>query len=401
MELCSLRNIKVEKVNLLPIEEQMTEIVERKGLGHPDSIADGLAEEMSRALCREYKKRFGYILHHNTDETQLVGGRTNPVFGGGEVISPIYILLVGRATKEFNGEEIPADTIALRAAKDYLKKNFPHLKDEHYILDCRIGQGSSDLIGVFKRENDVPYANDTSFGVGYAPFSETEQLVYATERYIVDELRKKDPAIGEDVKVMGARYNDVIDLTIACAMVSPELEDAGAYEQVKEEVQEAVMDIVPTYTERKVNVFINTADNPEANDYYLTVTGTSAEMGDDGSVGRGNRANGLITPYRPMSIEATSGKNPINHVGKIYNLLSNSIAHDVAELEGVQEVYVRVLSQIGKPIDEPMLASVQVIPEKGTTIPRIEKDVTEIADGWLADIKRITELVTAGKLSTF
>ena len=100
--------------------------------------------------------------------------------------------------------------------------------------------------------------------------------------------------------------------------------------------------------------------------YYLTVTGTSAEMGDDGSVGRGNRANGLITPNRPMSMEATSGKNPLNHVGKIYNLLSNRMAEDIVkEVEGVQQVHIMILSQIGKPIDHPKAASAQIILKDG------------------------------------
>ncbi len=59
-------------------------------------------------------------------------------------------------------------------------------------------------------------------------------------------------------------------------------------------------------------VHVNTADDIKKKSVFLTVTGTSAEMGDDGSVGRGNRCNGLITPNRPMSMEATSGKNPID-----------------------------------------------------------------------------------------
>ena len=50
--------------------QQTIEFVERKGIGHPDSIADGLAESVSRALCKMYIERYGRILHHNTDETR-------------------------------------------------------------------------------------------------------------------------------------------------------------------------------------------------------------------------------------------------------------------------------------------------------------------------------------------
>ena len=46
------RNIKVEELLQTPIEKQQIELVERKGIGHPDSISDGLAEAVSRALCQ-------------------------------------------------------------------------------------------------------------------------------------------------------------------------------------------------------------------------------------------------------------------------------------------------------------------------------------------------------------
>jgi len=73
--------IAVETLDRIPVEKQKVEIVERKGMGHPDSVADGLAESVSRALCREYLQNFGYILHHNTDECQIVGGQSQPSFG--------------------------------------------------------------------------------------------------------------------------------------------------------------------------------------------------------------------------------------------------------------------------------------------------------------------------------
>jgi len=118
-----IRNIKVEHLHETPIEKQETELVERKGIGHPDSISDGLAEAVSRALCKEYIDKCGAILHHNTDETQIVAGRSRPEFGGGEVLKPIYTLLVGRATMEFDGMEIPAEAVALQAAREYVRNH--------------------------------------------------------------------------------------------------------------------------------------------------------------------------------------------------------------------------------------------------------------------------------------
>jgi S-adenosylmethionine synthetase len=398
-----MKNIFIEEVHHTPIEEHQIEIVERKGIGHPDSLADGIAEAMSRALSKEYLKRFGYILHHNTDETQIVAGRANPEFGGGEIIEPIYILLVGRATKFFDGIYIPTDKIALKAAKKYVKDIMHELNpEEDVVFDVKIGEGSTDLKEVFKRGNRIPHSNDTSFGIGFAPFSETEKIVYNVERRIYNEFRKENPAIGEDIKVMGLREKDEINLTIACAFIGKYLQNIKEYVSLKDELKDYVSDIVFEYTERKVNVNVNTADDYDSRIVYLTVTGTSAENGDDGSVGRGNRANGLITPGRPMSMEATSGKNPINHVGKIYNLLATLIARDtVAAVEGVKEVYVKILSQIGKPIDDPYALSLQILPEKGYDIEKLESKVRIVAEEWLADVTKITEMVINGELSTF
>jgi S-adenosylmethionine synthetase len=151
-----------------------------------------------------------------------------------------------------------------------------------------------------------------------------------------------------------------------------------------------------------VVVHVNTADDIRNQSVYLTVTGTSAEMGDDGSVGRGNRCNGLITPNRPMSMEATSGKNPINHIGKIYNLLSTMIARECVEkVEGVEEMYIRLLSQIGKPIDFPLVASVQVLPMAGVTLRDIDTEIEGIVNKNLANVTSITEKVIRGELRTF
>ncbi len=399
-----MTNIYVEKMVHTPIEEQIIEIVERKGIGHPDSLADGMAEAMSKELSKEYIRRFGVVLHHNTDETQIVAGRSNPEFGGGEIIEPIFVLLVGRATKFFEGEYIPTDKIALKAAKGYIKEHMANLDPElDMVFNVKLGEGSTDLQDVFKRKKgEVPLANDTSFGIGFAPLSETERLVYNVERRIYEEFRRKNPAIGEDVKVMGLREKDKTTLTIAAAFVCKYVNNIKEYDAIKEELASFVKDISGEYTERSVEVYVNTADNYETGCVYLTVTGTSAENGDDGSVGRGNRCNGLITPGRPMSMEATSGKNPINHIGKIYNILANIIANKCIEkVDGIQEIYVKILSQIGKPINEPKVLSIQVLPKKGYDLEKIERPIREIAEDWLSKIGKITNLVIDGKIRTF
>jgi len=274
--------------------------------------------------------------------------------------------------------------------------------DKDVIIDCRIGQGSMDLIDVFERQkNKVPLANDTSFGVGYAPLSTTEKLVLETERFLnSDELKKEIPAVGEDIKVMGLREGKKITLTIAMAVVDKYVNSIEEYNEVKEKVKEKVEELAKKLADGyEVEVCINTADDDDS--IFLTVIGTSAEMGDDGSVGRGNRANGLITPFRPMSMEATSGKNPVNHIGKIYNILANLIASDVAKLDGVKECYVRILSQIGKPINEPKILDIEIITENGYDLKDIEPNAKEIAENWLNNIAEVRDKIINGEIKTF
>lgn len=398
------RNIAIEVLNQIPVELQQIELVERKCLGHPDSIADGIAEAVSRALCQNYIDQFGGVLHHNTDQGEIVAGESLPQFSGGKIIKPIFILLDGRATKEFKGEKIAADTIALKAAKDYLHGILPELDlDKHLIMDCRLGTGSTDLRDVFNpEEGKIPRANDTSFGVSYAPFSDIERCIREISRYIDTTLRPKNPVYGQDIKIMGLRQGNSIKLTICCAMVDRYVSSLSEYVDYRERLAEEALKVAKTCTDKKVEINVNTADCDVACSLFLTVTGTSAEMGDDGSVGRGNRANGLITPHRPMSMEATSGKNPINHIGKIYNLLSNELAHTcVNKVDGIAEIQVRLLSQIGMPIDQPLIASTQIIPQPSYALKDIEKDVYEIIDTGLENITSITERVIKGDMNTF
>jgi S-adenosylmethionine synthetase len=344
------------------------------------------------------------VLHYNTDETQLVAGDAAPAFGGGEVVEPIYILIVGRATKYYEGQAIPVDAIALRAAREYLEESLPNLDlESDVIVDVRLGEGSGDLQEVFAENgSSVPMANDTSFGVGHAPLSETEQIVYNTERRLLEEFQPDHPALGQDIKVMGKREGSTIDLTVAAALVDGYVPDMETYEAEIEAIRGFVSDLSAEYTDRDVRVHVNTADEPSQGSIYLTTTGTSAEQGDDGSVGRGNRANGLITPNRSMSMEATSGKNPVNHIGKIYNLLSTRIARNVVrEVPDIRDLRVRLLSQIGSPIDQPQVADLHAVTEEGVSLAEVEPEIRAIVDDQLASVGELTQEVIRGELDTF
>ena len=407
------KNIYVNGINQGPVPKRQIEIVERKGIGHPDSVADGVAETVSESLCAMYIKEVGHVLHHNTDQTEVVAGISAPKFGGGEIVKPVYILMDGRATTyiEKDGKEVslPVESTALKGVRKYLKKTYPYLDiDSDVILDTKLGMGSDDLTGVYKASNYL--SNDTSFGVGFAPFSVTDELTFQTERYINGALKKKIPEAGQDVKVMCSRVGKDITMTIACAMVDRFIDDPTSYKSAVEDLTKSVQDfgagIIDKYGDgENLVVDVNTGDDYERGVYYLTVTGLSQEMGDDGSVGRGNRCNGLITPFRPMSMEATSGKNPITHVGKIYNVLSTMIAKDVAKkVKADAEIHVRLLSQIGHTISDPLNANIDIINENAADSPKLNKwkdEAYEIAADWLDNIDKVSELIINGKIRTF
>ncbi len=361
-----MANIIVSSLEFEKVGTQYAEIVERKGIGHPDTICDSVAEELSVALSKMYIEEFGAIMHHNVDKALLVGGIAEPVFGGGRVISPIEIYIVGRAIKERGDKKLPVEELAIETIQRWLSENLRNIDpSKHVVINTRIKPGSRDLVELFERfqkSGEVPLANDTSFGVGFAPLNDLESIVLNTERFLnSEEMKIKHPEVGEDIKVMGVRIKDKIRLTIALAFVSRYIKDLEDYKEKKEEIRKKVVEFASSLTDKEVEVFINTADNYDNGSVYITVTGTSAEQGDDGQVGRGNRVNGLITPYRPMSLEAAAGKNPVSHIGKIYNVVANIIADRVVrEIEEVEEAYCYMVSKIGHPINEPQVCDVKI-----------------------------------------
>lgn len=381
------------------------EVVERKGIGHPDSICDALAETLSRNLCREYQRRFGQILHHNVDKALLCGGRAAAHFGGGSVTAPIRIYLAGRAISQAGNDVVPLKEIAIEGSRAWLKNNLHALDvEEHARIDSFIQQGSQELQALFSRGSGrAPLANDTSFGVGHAPLSPLEELVLAIERKInATDRQQTRPAWGEDVKVMAVRLKDRIQLTVACAMIGRFIADMDAYVEQKTALCGLVRELAESHGFNECEIKINAADDESSNAIYLTVTGTSAEAGDDGQVGRGNRVNGLITPCRPMSLEAAAGKNPVSHVGKIYNVLAKDIAETlVSSMPAVAAAQCLLVSRIGAPVSDPALAQVKLALREGTPVHTLQDRINELV---ASRIERIPELISgfvAGTIDVF
>jgi len=398
-----VRDIIVEEFSQAPLEEQKLEIVERKGLGHPDSICDAILDRVSVELSKEYLKKFGAIMHHNADKSLLVAGEVDTRFGGGKVKQPMLLIFGDRATAEVEGVRVPVEEIAIRAAKKWIKENLRFVDPEkHMRYQVELKPGSAALTDIFKRAGRILSANDTSAAVGYAPMTPTEQLVLETEHFLNSKKFKKEfPAVGEDVKVMAFRKNSEVSLTVGAAFVDRFVKSEDDYFRKKEEVLDELRKFLKEYNAfKKVDLKLNTLDvNGRGVDgVYLTVLGTSADGADSGQVGRGNRPNGVIPLNRHVGSEAAAGKNPVSHVGKIYTILTHKIANEIyTNVPGLREVYVWLVSQIGKPIDEPAIAVTRVITKAGVKLESVRGQILETVDNELEHIDKFCKDLSEGK----
>jgi len=399
-----MRNIIINGSKQLPLEEQKLEIVERKGIGHPDSICDAIMDQISVKLSKAYLDKFGAIMHHNADKSLLVAGDVETRFGGGLVREPMLLIIGDRATFEVEGITVPVKEITLQTAKEWFKKNLRFVDPEDHVrYQVELKPGSPELTDIFKRKGKILGANDTSAAVGYAPMTKTETIVLKTERYVNSkDFKKKFPESGEDVKVMGLRKNNDLRLTVSMAFVDRFVQSEREYFKKKAEILEEINRFVKENTDfEKVTVKLNTLDveGRGIDGVYLTVLGTSADSADSGQVGRGNRVNGVMPLNRPVCSEAAAGKNPVSHVGKIYNLLTHRIAEQVYEqVSGVEEVYIWLLSQIGKPIDQPAIASAQVVIKSGNSMENVRRDIKEVINSELENIDKFCMDLAHGKI---
>lgn len=399
-----MRNIIVNGLKQTPIEEQKFEIVERKGIGHPDSICDCVMNDISIELSREYIKRVGVIMHHNADKSLLVAGETETRFGGGIVKKPMLMIFGDRATFKVDDVDIQVESIAIETAKRWLKENLRFMDpDKHVRFQVELKEGSQELTDIFKRGDKILGSNDTSAAVGYAPLSETEKSVLSTEKFLNSkEFKRKVPECGEDIKVMGMRRDRTLNLIIASAFVDRYVKDEKDYFTKKDELLSELQQFEDknSYFD-KINIEINSLDKRGrgVNGVYLTVLGTSADGADSGQVGRGNRVNGVISLNRPVCSEAAAGKNPVSHVGKIYNILTHKIAQDIYDqVSGLSEVYIWLLSKIGQSIDQPAIACAQVIPEGNVNLKDVQRDIRDIVDFQLENIEQFCYDLAYGRI---
>lgn len=397
--------------------DNANEFVELKGKGHPDTLSDALAENLSINYSRYTLNRFGAILHHNFDKVGLLGGSSYITFGKGYLTSPIRVLINGRVSRKFADHTIPNRKLLIQWTKEFFRRKLPFIDvDEH--LDIHLNLSSQSSPGKTYEEESKksarlrwfepksfadlpelrrPFANDTSLGVGYAPLSKLEELVLKIEQILNSgNIKKKYPWMGTDIKILGFRHNDFYFLTLCIPQIADFVKSLKKYKENIKKVRTEVDRILYKSRIKDYELNINTRDNYSLRELYLTATGSSIESGDEGLAGRGNRINGLISPMRPMSMEGSFGKNPINHIGKVYYIAAFDIANKIyKELKISNEVFLA--SQTGRNLFDPwvVLVNLETISSSST------KKIKKIIEKQLKDIPLISRRLLSGKLKDF
>lgn len=370
------------KINIIKefrnLADSQFEIVERKGRGHPDTLADRLAELLSRTYSQYTKNKYGAILRHQFDKLSLMGGKCDVRFGGGNFRSPVRLLINGRTTPKIGNEIIAFRDLLFNTAADFLEKE---LRNFDFLTDCRViwentsnptrgmiddkFRGTSAIHYRFRPrtlkdlpEATKPISNDTAVGCAWAPFTPLERLVLDVERTLTsDETWSQFPWMGSDCKVMANRVGSDVELTVNIPQLSTCVSSGLDYKRNSEKTLSLIRDVVNKTPFADVHIALNTGDKTDDEMLYVLYTGSCIESGDEGQVSRGNRLGGVISSRRPFSIEGLSGKNPSYHAGKIYSVAAWDIANAIwMQQKAPCEVYIA--SQIDRPMDDPWVVTI-------------------------------------------
>ncbi|MEV5632097.1 MULTISPECIES: methionine adenosyltransferase [Micromonospora] len=343
------------------------DVAERKGIGHPDSLADLVADSFSRRYSATCRERFGAVPNHWVDKVTLVGAAADVRFGGYDIRKPVDCYLFGKVTERIDGN----DASVAKLFDDTVRAVLTSTLDDPTILGhLRIHVNNTAGTGVdHDREFYQPrtaagitkvlaseaVANDTVVCAGTSLRGIAARTAVRLETLLTGATFRTRYQTGTDVKVMVVRDRGQLDVTAAVpfhpASVHGWSEYRTALDAIRDEIEgelKRVLDETPTATGARLS--LNTKDVPGRG--YLAPFGTSLGKGDCGAVGRGNRYNGAIEPLRPASGEAPAGKNPLHHVGKIYTAVADELARRImAELGTYAEVLIAARN--GGQLDDP------------------------------------------------
>lgn len=354
--------------------ENEFEIVERKGIGHADSLADGISEYIELSIAR-LASSLTDVPYHFSDKVLIVGGVSEPVFGGGKILKPAKIIPISV------GDPKALDTGRIAScARKYVERIIPRLAPEDVEVQPEVIPATRQAMGEYSIDKER--CDDTSIAVAYGPLSPSEQLVLNIERHLNSEgVRSRLPMIGPDIKIMLSRVRKSVDIIVACAFIDSELAGIQDYLEAKDLVAKEVTEMLKK-SGLTGTVGVNVDDIPHENLVYITVTGSSIEHGECGFSGRGNRANGLISPMRWMTIETVSGKSIVNHPAKLYSLCSQKLCDEVLlNYPEVKEISVVMMGRIGEKIAQPRICLVRYNSRRDS-----EKEIKRELERILADL---------------
>lgn len=365
------------------INNQEFEVVETKGKGHPDNICDTLAEKISANYSKYCLEHYRVILRHMIDKLSILGGGSKVKFNGGEMIAPIRVLVNGRFTDKYNDEKIDYMKIVDETIKNYFQELFPMINIEKDLLiidNTHHNEGpgviynndnttKNERVKFFEAtsvedasiHNNHNRCNDTSTTVSYYPMSKLEIAVLNIEQLLnSNNYKKLKPWVGNDIKVMGIRKEKRVEITSCVPLISKYVKDLEDYKNklniIKKDIEK---EIKKQFKNNEIAVYLNTRDNYEKNDLYMTLTGSAIESGDEGAVGRGNRSRGVIPFSRNFSMEAACGKNPVYHTGKLFTAIGDIISQKIYEKYKVENT-VYCTSKMGDSISDPWNISVEL-----------------------------------------
>ncbi len=404
------------------IEECEYEVVERKGIGHPDTLCDTIAERISQSYSQFCLAHYRLILRHMVDKIALSGGSAKVKFGGGEMQKPIRLYLNCRFTRRFQQETIPYLEIVHEVVRQHLTETLPLLDLNQWLVivdNTHFSPGPGvvyDADGATQNERqfffEIPErqfslfhdnslrANDTSTSVSYSPLSVTEKIVLLVENTLNSKgFKQLHPYVGTDIKVMAKRVRRQVDITACIPFIAIHTPNKDFYFEKLRLLEKLIEQLIADQFETvHAKVSLNTRDNPAKSDYYLTLCGSAIESGDEGVVGRGNRYNGVIPFARHMSMEACCGKNPVYHVGKIYTAIGSLMSEEIFDLLGL-ETYVYLTSQMGRSLSDPWSVCVEICADTITSAQR--QLVEEIVERNLANANETTSKIVSGSLKLY
>lgn len=389
--------IKLCPKSLVPINDQEVEIVERKGLGHPDTLSDILANTFSRRYSLFTLDRYGSILNHYVDKVTLVGSKAELAFGEAKIVKPMTAYLFGKANLHVGNDLIDIEDMFQDAVGEVFTRVFRTREILNYVqhvVNIHDGVGLDHPKGFYAPQshrdmlesNNERRSNDTVFCSAYAPYSEIEILTIKTENYLNSEAFKREyPETGFDIKVLTTRLGrDFVDITTCIPFIASLTPSMPFYKRKLKDIEEQLMNQIKGWSDyKRVTLNINTKDEGEKY-AYLTVYGSALDKGDQGAVGRGNRFNGVISATREMNVEAAAGKNPLHHSGKIYNFASYLISKALYDRFSIHNT-VLISARNGDLLSKPSFVIIKTAEDVKSDV-----QVGEVVKEYLDNLDQIT-----------